>query len=103
MLEAMAAKIPVVAFDIAGVAEVLRNNQNGLLVPFEDIDGLVAATIKLIEDLSLRRQIGEAGFQTVTTEFSLEKMIQDTERALMELCQVKIPLSQTSAAAGGAS
>ncbi len=103
MLEAMAAKIPVVAFDIAGVAEVLRNNQNGLLVPFEDIDGLVAATIKLIEDHSLRRQIGEAGFQTVTTEFSLEKMIQDTERALMELCQVKIPLSQTSAAAGGAS
>jgi glycosyltransferase involved in cell wall biosynthesis len=90
MLESMAVKIPVVAFDIAGVAEVLRqNNSNGFLVPFEDTEGMVAATIKLIEDPSLRRQIGENGFQTVTTEFSLEKMIRDTEKALRELCHIK--------------
>lgn len=90
MLEAMAAKIPVIAFDIAGVAEVLRrDNSNGFLVPFEDTEGVVAATIKLIEDPLLRRQVGKRGFQTVTTEFSIEKMIQDTEKALRELCHVK--------------
>jgi glycosyltransferase involved in cell wall biosynthesis len=89
MLEAMAVKMPVVAFDIAGVAEVLRrDNSNGFLVPFEDTAGVVAATIKLIEDPLLRRQVGENGFQTVTTEFSLERMIHDTEKALIELCHI---------------
>jgi glycosyltransferase involved in cell wall biosynthesis len=86
MLEAMAAKVPVVAFDIAGVAEILKNGVNGFLVPFEDTEGMVAATLKLIETPVLRRQIGEAGFQAVTSGFSLEKMTDDTERYLMELC-----------------
>jgi glycosyltransferase involved in cell wall biosynthesis len=88
MLEAMAAKIPVVAFNIAGVSEVLRNGENGLLVPFEDIDGMAAATARLIDDAVLRRRLGEAGYQSVTKEFSLEKMISDTETAIMELCHV---------------
>jgi glycosyltransferase involved in cell wall biosynthesis len=87
MLESMAAKIPVVAFDIAGVAEILKDTINGFLVPFEDLEDLIAATIKLIEDPSLRRRIGEAGYQTVTSDFSLEKMITDTERYLKELCK----------------
>lgn len=86
MLEAMAAKIPVVAFDIAGVGEILKDSINGFLVPFEDIEDMIAATIKLIEDPSLRRKIGENGFQTVSNDFSLEKMTGDTEVALIELC-----------------
>ena len=89
MLEAMAAKVPVVAFDIAGVAEILKNGVNGFLVHFEDTEGMVAATLKLIEDPSRRRQIGEAGYQTVTSDFSLGKMIDDTERYLKELCPGK--------------
>jgi glycosyltransferase involved in cell wall biosynthesis len=87
MLEAMAAKVPVVAFDIAGVAEVLKDGMNGFLIPFEDAEGMVAATVKLIEDPALRKRIGENGFQTVTSEFSLEKMVADTEKYLKELCE----------------
>jgi glycosyltransferase involved in cell wall biosynthesis len=87
MLEAMAAKVPVVAFDIAGVAEVLKHGMNGFLIPFEDAEGMVDATIKLIEDPALRKRIGENGFQTVTSEFSLEKMVADTEKYLKELCE----------------
>jgi glycosyltransferase involved in cell wall biosynthesis len=86
MLEAMAAKVPVVAFEIAGVAEVLRNNMNGILVPFEDLGGLSEISGKLIEDPVLRRQLAENGCRTVRDEFSLEKMTDDTERYLKELC-----------------
>jgi glycosyltransferase involved in cell wall biosynthesis len=84
MLEAMAAKIPVAAFDIAGVPEVLKNGENGFLIKFEDIDGLAAATERLIEDPALRQQIGESGFRTVVNEFSMEKMISETEKYLKE-------------------
>jgi len=87
MLEAMAAKVPAVAFDIAGVSEVLKDGINGFLVPFEDVEGMVSATLKLIEDPALRRRIGEAGYQTVRSDFSLEKMTADTERYLKELCK----------------
>jgi len=85
MLEAMAAKIPVVAFDIAGVSEILKDGINGFLVPFEDSEGMVSATLKLIGDHDLRRRIGEAGYQTVTNDFSLKKMTDDTEKYLKEL------------------
>jgi glycosyltransferase involved in cell wall biosynthesis len=79
----------VVAFAIAGVSEVLRKDENGFLVPFEDIDGLVTATSRLIDDPALRKRIGESGFQTVKHDFSIEKMIADTERYLKELVNGK--------------
>jgi glycosyltransferase involved in cell wall biosynthesis len=86
MLEAMAAKVPVVAFDIAGVAEVC-NGSNSILVPYEDLDALVDATYTLIKDPSLRDRIGENGRDTVLKDFTIEKMCADTEKYLMELLQ----------------
>jgi glycosyltransferase involved in cell wall biosynthesis len=85
MQEAMAAKIPVVAFDIAGVGEMLFNEENGFLVPFEDITGLVATTSRIIHDPALRRNIGYKGFQTMTEEYSMEKMCRNTEMHLLSL------------------
>ena len=87
MLEAMAAKIPVVAFDIAGVAEILQDDKNGLLVPFEDIAGMIEKTARLIKNPMFRRTIGKSGFQTVTDHYSMEKMCLDTESHLQELIQ----------------
>jgi glycosyltransferase involved in cell wall biosynthesis len=87
MLEAMAAKVPVVAFDVAGVGEVLREGANGLMVPFGNVDRLAAATARLMDEPELRKRTGEAGYQTVTEEFSMEKMIADTEMYLKELCK----------------
>jgi glycosyltransferase involved in cell wall biosynthesis len=85
MLEAMATHIPVVSFDIAGVAEILKNGQNGILVPFEDINALGNETLKLINDKKLSQSLGENGYTTVTNDFSMEKMSSDTERHLKEL------------------
>lgn len=85
MLEAMAAKKPVVVFDIAGVAEVVKNNVNGIVVPFEDIAGFKTATQKLIDDVKERNRLADNGYKTVVTEYSMEKMCADTERELLTL------------------
>jgi glycosyltransferase involved in cell wall biosynthesis len=85
MLEAMAAKVPVVAFDIAGVAEVVTNGKNGVLVPFENIEALAKETMRLIDDGTERARVAIAGYETVVSGFSMEKMCRDTERALVEL------------------
>jgi len=56
--EAAVTGVPLVAFDCAyGPREMIRDGQNGLLVPPEDVDGLAAAMARLIDDDGLRRSM----------------------------------------------
>lgn len=65
VLEAMAAGVPVVATDLPCFADQLRSGQNALLVPAGSASALAAACARLIRDAALRRQLGEAGRETV--------------------------------------
>ena len=58
--EAMASGVPVVAFDVAGVRELVRHEEDGLLVPVGDIDGLARALRRLWTDASLRDRMGRS-------------------------------------------
>ena len=87
MMEAMAAKKPVVAFDIAGVAELIKNEENGIVIPFEDVEMLSSMTADLIENPQKRKIIGENGYQTVVNDYSMEKMCQTMEKYLLELVE----------------
>lgn len=88
MLEAMAAAKPVVAFDVAGVAEILKNNENGIVVPFEDIENLSRYTIELIENPGKMKSIGEKAYLTVNNEYSIERMCSNIEKHLLELVKI---------------
>ena len=61
LLEAMAAGLPVVASDIPGYREVVRDGIEGMLVPPEDPDALARAVRMLLADPVLARRLGEAG------------------------------------------
>ncbi len=87
MMEAMAAKKPVVAFDIAGVAELIKNEENGIVVPFENIEMFCSRTADLIENPEKRKIIGEKGYQTVVNDYSMAKMCQEMEKQLLELVE----------------
>ncbi len=60
LLEAMSLGLPTVASDVGGLAEVLRHEQTGLLVPVGDVGGLAAALSRLETDQELRRRLGAA-------------------------------------------
>jgi glycosyltransferase involved in cell wall biosynthesis len=60
-LEAWANAKPVVAAAAGGVAEVVRHNETGLLVPFGDLDQLASAIQKLVTDPAEARRLGAAG------------------------------------------
>jgi glycogen(starch) synthase len=48
LLEAMAARLPVIAADTSGIAEIIHSNDNGLLFDIHDPDGLVSCISSLI-------------------------------------------------------
>jgi glycosyltransferase involved in cell wall biosynthesis len=58
--EAMASGLPVVAFDYAAAAQLIRKGENGHLVPLSNSDGFVQAALALALDPELRRRLGDA-------------------------------------------
>jgi glycosyltransferase involved in cell wall biosynthesis len=71
--EAMALGIPVVAADVGGVGEIVRDGETGALVPPRDVQALVAATEPLLDDAARRAQIGEAARRRAVAEFNLDR------------------------------
>ena len=80
-VEAAASGLPVVATDVGGVSEMMRQNETGFLVKLDDAAGLEKALATLIDDVPLRLKMGEAGRRMVREEgvFSTERLAQTTE------------------------
>ena len=72
LTEAMAAGVPVVALDAAGVREVVRDKYNGRLLHIESTDSFSAALVWLYQLTWNERKELIAGAQAVADEFSLE-------------------------------
>ncbi len=74
--QAMAAGLPIVATAVDGNAEAVTDEVNGLLTPPGDPQALAEALLRLLQDPSLARRMGEAG-QAGAAEFSAHKMVGD--------------------------
>jgi phosphatidylinositol alpha-mannosyltransferase len=61
LVEAMAAGVPVVASDIPGYREVVRDGVDGLLVPPRDPGALAAAMARVLDDPELASTLARAG------------------------------------------
>ena len=82
LLEAMSAKLPVIATTVGANPEIIENKKNGLLVAPRSPQDLADALQKLISDDALRRELGIQAHQTVLHRFSLSKMIESVENIL---------------------
>ncbi len=73
LLEAMAAGTPIVASRIEGFADVLTDEQEGLLVPPRDSAALAGALLRLLRDAAMREEMGRRGAVTAQA-FTWERM-----------------------------
>jgi D-inositol-3-phosphate glycosyltransferase len=64
-VEAMALGKPVVASNVGGLAEVVTDGQNGLLVPAGDVGRLAAALGRLLQDRAARERLGQTALNDV--------------------------------------
>ena len=78
LLDAMALARPVVATRVGGIPEIVRDGQNGLLVPSRNPAELANAIVKLGRNQLLREKMGAQGKKRAR-EFSIQKTIEQTE------------------------
>ncbi|MBI5038127.1 MAG: glycosyltransferase family 4 protein [Candidatus Kerfeldbacteria bacterium] len=86
LLEAWAARLPVVATDVGDVGQYLIDGENGRLVPSGDAPGLSSALANLLHD-SQRAKLGEQGYQLVKRQLSWERTAASTWALLQTYVQ----------------
>lgn len=78
LVEAMAAGLPVVASDIPGYREVVRDGRDGLLVPPGDPGAFVEQVARILEDEALAGRLRESG-RARARGFSWDRVATDLE------------------------
>jgi glycosyltransferase involved in cell wall biosynthesis len=77
VIEAMAMKLPVVSTLSGAIPEIVENGVSGILLPPRDEEALVQAIVGLIENESLREQLGNNARKRVEERFDIGKNVSD--------------------------
>jgi glycosyltransferase involved in cell wall biosynthesis len=96
VLEAMRAKLPVLAADVGGVREAVEHGKSGFLVPPGDVAVLSAAIHNLLHDPTLRQRLAASGRLIYEKRFRLERMIEDTETVYAAVLERTPPIRRTA-------
>lgn len=85
LLEAMSMGIPVISTDAGGIKEVVRHNEEGLLVEVDQWPQLAGCAVSLIKDEQRRKNLGIAARKRSEESFSLERMVKALEETYKQL------------------
>jgi glycosyltransferase involved in cell wall biosynthesis len=84
LMEAMAMGIPCVSTQITGIPELIRNGTDGLLVAPSDLDALVEALAKLMDDAALRERFSRNGRKRILQQYDLRRNVKELARHFAE-------------------
>jgi glycosyltransferase involved in cell wall biosynthesis len=90
LLEAAACGLPIVTTDAVGCREVVRNGDNGFLVPVGDTEALAKALRVLISDTDLGKRMGKRSRARAEREFSSEQVIGETLAVYRSLADTSV-------------
>jgi phosphatidylinositol alpha-mannosyltransferase len=83
LVEAMAAGLPIVATDIPGYREVVRDGEDGILVPPRDPAATASALGEILDDAELSKRLGESG-RARADRYSWDAVTREVEAAYEE-------------------
>jgi glycosyltransferase involved in cell wall biosynthesis len=75
ILEAHACGVPMVSFDVGGNSDIVHQGRNGMLVPYLDIDGLVSAAGRLLDETN-RAVMSRHAKEDAATRFGTEVVVE---------------------------
>jgi glycogen(starch) synthase len=76
LLEGMAAGTPVISTNIPVVDEIVRDGQNGLLVPYDDTAALARAILAVLDNADLRARLVAGGRRALAEHFDPQTLVQ---------------------------
>ena len=79
LIEGMALGKPIVASSVGGIIDLVKNDDNGILVPPRDSDALGDAILKLIRNRNMAQELGRNGKAKVYPEYDTTVMIRQIE------------------------
>ncbi|MBI5244128.1 MAG: glycosyltransferase family 4 protein [Elusimicrobia bacterium] len=85
LVEALRTGLPCACYAADGVADVLREGENGFLARPGDWEGLAAKVTRLLKDPGLRHRIRAAAFSSIGDEFDIDGMVRRQETLYEEL------------------
>ena len=83
--ESMGMEKSVIATDVGGNSEIVKNGENGILIESGDAKTIAKAIMLLYENSEKRKRMGENGRKTVLENFSVEAMVSKHEQMYREL------------------
>ena len=97
LMDALACGATVLASDVGPVREMVRHEDNGLLVDFFDLDRMTDWAMKVLDDPWAFRPLGEAGTRMIHEHYSLEQCLP----RMLSLYQETLDQFRGSSAPGG--
>ncbi len=89
ILESMAAGVPVIATDVGGNPELVKDGETGILVPPSNEDRLVEALLRLARDPGLRLQYSQAAREFARSSFHIDVIRRRYEELYVSLLEEK--------------
>ena len=77
-IEALALKIPVVAFDVPACNEIITHNESGILVPLANSNALAESICYLLQNPAERERLATNGHKLYREQFSIARMVKET-------------------------
>lgn len=90
VIEAMAMKKPVVATDVGGTNEIIKDGENGFLVPCGNSEKLAEKIMELLLNENLSKEFGEKGFEFVRKNYDISVMVSSYESLYKSLLKRRI-------------
>jgi glycosyltransferase involved in cell wall biosynthesis len=112
ILEAMAARLPVITTPAGDASLVVQHDKTGMVVAGEDTQGMAAFMVQLARSRSMRMNFGEAGRKRVEQDYNYESLSgrlvavfqsfarQVSRTSLLEMLEHGIPAKKTESLSG---
>ncbi len=85
LLEAQAAKRPIVSTNVGGVSDTIIENESAFLTPPNDVESFTNKLEQLINNVDLRQKMGENGFKFVNEKYGQERLVQNMDNLYKNL------------------
>jgi sugar transferase (PEP-CTERM/EpsH1 system associated) len=89
ILEAMACGLPIIATEVGGSVEIVKDGEYGFFIAPGNKNALASAILKFANDAELRDKFGRNARKTTEEKFSLQSMVNSYEKIYLDLLNQK--------------